>query len=153
MKYPYKAVKDEGMPNIRKKLYSLLRVGATNLGWDEEMYRSVLEKHGARRKDGRISASTMSIQQMENVLNKMRASGFVVKPSAGTKPKAADKAIVLWSKLHEKGIIRDGSMQALNAFVKRQTGLDSVYFLVNRKDIHSVLFALEKMECNNNDSQ
>jgi phage gp16-like protein len=134
----------------RKKLYTLLHIGKENLGWDEDMYRDVLRKHGAAWKNGKVSATTLSVAQIEDVLSYMKRQGFRVTPSAKkAKSTPVDKIITLWHELYHYGIIEDGSVESLNRLVKRLTGMDSVFFLKTNQLAQPVICALENWGGNN----
>lgn len=137
----------------RKRLYALLRVGKERLGWDEDTYRDVLKKHGACLKNGKISATTLSVAQIENILSYMKRQGFRVVPSA-KKAKSStpiDKVMTLWHELYYYGIIEDGSVESLNRLVKRLTGIDSVFFLKTNQLAQPVICALENWGGSNNE--
>lgn len=104
----------------RKQLYRLLEVGRKELGMDEEGFRAVLLRHGAKEVDGRASRTTMTIEQLDRAVKEFKRKGFRIK----TKPRKAVDATDwrrprielitrLWCRLAEHGIVRDASEAAM----------------------------------------
>jgi phage gp16-like protein len=133
----------------RKRLYTLLAIGKQQLGWDEEFYRGIwLPMQGATKDaDGRYSATTLSIAQLFQALEKMRAAGFRPKSKASNRAQAGDpqsKMIRgLWLELHELGAVRNPSESSLAAYVKRQAGVEALQWL-NNDQASQVIEALKQ---------
>jgi phage gp16-like protein len=76
-----------------RKLISLIHVGKSALGWDDETYRDVLY-----RLTGKTSSAHCSVEQKERIVAYMRAQGFESKPakSHGRRPSvpAAKKTVL-----------------------------------------------------------
>jgi len=130
----YKAVDN------RHKFYTLLQIGKVDLGWDDEFYYGIwLPQQGASKKEGKYSASTMTITQLSQAIEAMKRSGFVVKhKKTNAKPNekraladdAQSKKIrALWLELHAAGKVRDPSEPSLCAYVKRMTKVDALQWL------------------------
>jgi phage gp16-like protein len=140
--------RNEKQTDNRKRLYSLLQVGKTELGWDEEFYRGIwLPMQGATKdKDGRYSAATMDIGQLFKAVEEMKRLGFKVK-KAGNRALADDaqsKMIRgLWLELHELGAVRNPSEASLANYVKRQTGVEALQWL-NGEQSAQVIEALKQ---------
>lgn len=120
----------------RKKYYQLLAIGKTELKWDDEFYYGIwLPMQGATLKDGRYSASTLSIMQLSKAVETMKTLGFKVKKgkleSATIEhdDKQMLKILSLWQQMHSSGIVRDPSRNSLNAYIKRVTGVESPEWL------------------------
>jgi len=119
----------------RNNYYKLLQVGKTQLNWDDEFYYGIwLPMQGATLKDGKYSASTLSITQLAQAVEKMKASGFKVKKAKSSKTIVNDdkqmlKIMALWQEMHGQGIVRNPSQDSLQAYIKRVTGLDSPEWL------------------------
>lgn len=119
----------------RKRLYTLLAIGKQQLGWDDEFYYGIwLPMQGATKDaDGRYSATTMSIAQLFQAVEKMKTAGFRVKRKPSNRALADDpqsKMIrALWLELHELGAVRNPSEASLAAYVKRQTGVEALQWL------------------------
>jgi phage gp16-like protein len=141
---------DQKSSALRQRLYTLLQVGKTELGWDEEFYRGIwLPMQGATKdKDGRYSASTLDIGQLYKAVEEMKRLGFKVKakPGAGNRALAGDaqsKMIrALWLELHELGAVRNPSEASLANYVKRQTGVEALQWL-NGEQSAKVIEALK----------
>jgi phage gp16-like protein len=142
---------DQKSSALRQRLYTLLQVGKTELGWDEEFYRGIwLPMQGATKdKDGRYSASTLDIGQLYKAVEEMKRLGFKVKSKAdNSNRRLADdtqsrKIRSLWLELHEDGIVRDPSEASLAAYVKRQTGVEALQWL-DGKQATQVIEALKQ---------
>jgi len=112
----------------RNHCYTLLAIAKKKLGWDDEFYRDVfLVKHGAKEKNGRVSASTLSIGQLHQALEDMKAHGF--KPMQKKKPRSQTdfrtarikKITAIWLQLHKEHIVRDPSDTAMQRWCMSQT--------------------------------
>ncbi|EKZ9425939.1 regulatory protein GemA [Salmonella enterica] len=115
----------------RSKAIQLIHIAKGKLGMDTDTYRQMLLSI-----TGVTSTSTMNPGQLNKVLAAMKTKGFVVKPSRKartTRPLAdspqARKLRALWLEMHTQGIVRDSSEAALQAWVKRETGIDSLKWL------------------------
>lgn len=123
---------------FRKRELAKIHIGRQRLGWDDEMYRSVL-----RKLTGSNSASLLNGGDRRRVLDYMKANGFKDAPKnprrAGTRPIAdgelQGKIRALWLSLYHLGGVRDPSEAALSAYVKRMThsegrpGVEALQFL------------------------
>lgn len=98
-------------------------------GWDDDMHRTLLARHGATDKDGRISASTLIRPQLSAVLDDYAARGWPRQkqyvPKGDNSPKVVSPQIghivKLWGKLGQAGKVENASRRALLAFCARQT--------------------------------
>jgi phage gp16-like protein len=123
----------------RKKYYTLLRVGKAQLGWDDELYYGIwLPMQGATKKNGKYSASTLSIGKLSQAVETMKKAGFKVKSSDANgnkvnRPLADDaqskKIRALWLEMHGQGIVKNPSEASLCAYVKRLTKVDALQWL------------------------
>lgn len=117
-------------------LLAKVHIAKKDLRLSDEHYRDVLE-----RITGQRSAAGLSDAQLIAVLKHFEGEGFSPKVIAGAKtanrpaPKSgrrpadhpvARKARALWISLHQLGVIENGSEQALEAFAKRQLGVDAL---------------------------
>lgn len=116
----------------RLRYYKLLRVGKEQLGWDDEFYYGLwLPLQGATLKNGKYSASTLTIGQLSRGVERMKDCGF--KPTSKRKfthdnkdwraPRIA-KINALWCALADAGKIEDKSQSACEAWCKRYTHKD-----------------------------
>ncbi len=103
---------------------------AKNLpGWCDETHRDLLTRHGAVMIDGRVSASTLNVPQLDAVLDDYERRGwsrqrkvFGAGQGAAAKPVPAGIAhlVRLWGKLGQAGKVANASRPALLAFCARQ---------------------------------
>lgn len=116
----------------RNRYYRLLSVGKKQLAWDDEFYYGIwLPLQGATLKNGKYSASTLSIGQLSQAVEKMKESGF--KPTSKRKfthenkdwraPRIA-KINALWCALADAGKVDDKSQAACEAWCKKYTQKD-----------------------------
>lgn len=125
---------DRTQTDNRARLYTLLQVGKTELGWDDEFYYGIwLPMQGATPVNGRYSATSLSIGQLFQAVETMKRSGFRVKQKPSARPLADDpqskKIRALWLDLHQLGAVRDPSEASLAAYAKRQTGVEALQWL------------------------
>ena len=116
--------------DARQRLIRLIHVGKRELGLDDETYRTLLS--GCVAKD---STSTMSVPELERVLERMKRSGFKVRVKASAQPRPgrplaqypeAKKVRALWLFLHQLGAVKNPSEAALAAYVKRIAKVDAL---------------------------
>lgn len=130
----------------RERLITLIHVAKGQLNMDDETYRAML-----KQVTGHDTCTSLSVQQLEQVLERMKKGGFTVKRKPANSKKAqspasahkarkvpADKLRALWIDMHTDGIVTDGSETALDAWVQRTTsqknggvGIANVVFLEN----------------------
>lgn len=100
-------------------------------GWDDDMHRELLQRHGAAAIDGRISASSLNLAQLSAVLDDYVQRGWPRHKSQfrNGSPELSHKKVTpqiglmvkLWGKLGQAGKVGNASRQALLAFCARQT--------------------------------
>jgi len=113
--------------NTHKRFYQLLAIANQELsrtlaGWSEDSYRTVLKQYGAKEKAGRISATTMTLAQLDEALKHFKRLGFVPKNKKLTKknwrlPRIA-KLNAMWIALYERGAVDDKSEKAMQSWCK-----------------------------------
>ncbi|EJL1650765.1 regulatory protein GemA [Salmonella enterica] len=128
------------MKTNRVRLIQFIHIAKNQLGIDTDTYRQMLLSI-----TGESSTSTMTPGQLNKVLNAMKEKGFRVKPAkkAGTTRPLDDtpqvkKLRAMWLDMHAKGIVRDSSEAALQAWVKRETGVDSLKWLEPEMASHCI---------------
>lgn len=116
------------MPMLAK-----VQIARKELGLDDDTYRAVLE-----RLTGERTAKGLDDRRLSIVLDEFKAKGWKPKTISGARPSApksgrrpadhpvARKARALWISLHQLGAVENGSEQALEAFAKRQLGVDAL---------------------------
>lgn len=119
----------------RRAAVTKVQIARRDLQLDDATYRAMLE-----RITGRTSSADCSDAQLGRVLDEFRAKGWTPKVVAGgrtsrparkTPPAAspvAKKARALWLSLHHLGVVREPSETALEAFARRQLGVDRLHW-------------------------
>ncbi len=121
-----------------------IHVAKRDLGLDEDTYRAKLANI-----TGKTSTRDMTEAERQRVLNVFRSEGF--KPKADRRGNGrlklsgrfAGKLQALWIAGWNLGIFRSRDDAALEAFVKRQTGLDAVRFCRDVEDARKAIEALK----------
>jgi len=140
---------------IRRGAIAKVQIARKELRLDDEAYRAMLQ-----RLTGRRSAADCTVAQLGRVLDEMKAKGW--KPTvvsggelqAGVRPAAsparpanspvARKARALWISLHQLGVVRDPSEKALEAFAKRQLGVERLAW-ADQAQAYRLIEALKAM--------
>jgi len=134
-------------PNPRRRaLIAKVKLAQKELGLVDDDYRAVLLDV-----TGRTSAADCSEAELVRVVERFKARGFQPKPAAGRggSPRAADhpaakKARALWISLHHLGAIDDPSERALEAFARRQLGVERLQWADQAK-AYKLIEALKAM--------
>lgn len=125
--------KSAAVSPARRAMLAKVHLAGKELGLDDEARRDVLE-----RVTGHRSSSACTDAQLDAVLTEFKRLGWKPKtaasnPSARTgaarAPAAhpvARKARALWISLHQLGAVRDPGERALEAFGRRQLGVDKL---------------------------
>jgi hypothetical protein len=124
------------MADDKPRLIKLLHVARRDLQIDEDTWRAMLLEQTGKR-----SSKDLTPQQLERVLGHLKTRGFKVRKPVDAKPRperrpldtAADskKARTVWLLLAEIGAVRDPSEVALNAYVRRQAGVDDLRWVTD----------------------
>ena len=118
------------------------------LGLSDDDYRALLVNL-----TGKNSSKALGVQEQARVRDHMQALGErlgVLKPTrqrsfAQTRAAASPrerKVWALWNQLHRDGVIQNHSAPALNAWVKRQVGVDALRFC-NAAQLDALIEALK----------
>nr|VFJ90855.1 MAG: Protein of unknown function (DUF1018) [Candidatus Kentron sp. LFY] len=93
-------------------------------GWSDDAHRDLLCRYGARKKEGRYSATTMDTNQLRLVIAVYERRGWRrIRTYDGRKiPLDIAHLVRLWGRLGQAGKVENPSRPALLAFCKRQTG-------------------------------
>lgn len=106
----------------KQKYIQLIHIAKQQLNMDEYSYRSMLECLTAKN-----STTKMTLVELSKVLHELEQKGFKVRSKKGYSPKTKStiaksnittKIRAIWIDMHKQGIIRDGSEQALNKWVR-----------------------------------
>ena len=115
------------MTDKRQRLYKLLHTAQRVVCMDDDEFRNeFLPRHGAQLVDGKYSKSSMKVWQLENALQEMKRRGFKSRRKA---PDQVDKIRALWRQMAKDGVVRNGTEEALNSYIKRMTGIENVNWL------------------------
>lgn len=100
-------------------------------GWSDESHRDMLQRHGAVMLDGKLSASTLNVPQLDAVLCDYERRGWARTKrmfSGNGKAQAVPPRIAflvrVWGKLGVAGKVQRATRPALLAFCARQVGRD-----------------------------
>jgi phage gp16-like protein len=119
-------------PDHGKKLKQLINIGKAELHWDDGFYRAMLADHGARLLDGQYSLRTMSVPQMEQLLEHMKRCGFRPRRRGGKgnvrrlsdwRQPLIGKIMKLWFRLHEEKVVKNPSKAAMAKWCSQHTGV------------------------------
>lgn len=121
-----------------------IHVAKRDLGLDDDTYRAKLANI-----TGKSSVKDMTETERQQVLEVFRSEGF--KPKADRRPdgrpklsgRFAGKLQALWIAGWNLGVFKNRDDAALEAFVKRQTGLDAVRFCRDANDARKAIEALK----------
>lgn len=106
----------------RRSALASIHIGVKALGLDDGDYRDLLE-----RVVGVRSASQCTDAQLGRIMDEFRRLGFARGGRAASRRAThpvARKARALWISLYQLGAIENASERALEAFAKRQLGID-----------------------------
>lgn len=117
---------------IRRAELAAIHVAKKQLRLDDDTYRALLVGL-----TGLDSSAKMNTYQRRLVIEHLRKKGFEKRPGAGAGPSKfvylsdAQLRMVrgLWIDLARAGAVRDSSELALNHFVKRMTGIETLSWL------------------------
>ena len=112
------------MKLTRAKAIQLIHIAKQQLAMDELSYRLLLQNV-----TGKTSSTKMTISELVKVLTEMESKGFRTSAKNGyrysprtkkavVKSNIAYKIRAIWIEMSKQGLVRDGSENALNAFVR-----------------------------------
>ncbi|MEM7046972.1 MAG: regulatory protein GemA [Pseudomonadota bacterium] len=117
----------------RHRLYASLAIARKKAGLDEDAYRQAM----AARYDGRRSGTELTDRELIDFINHLSGSRRAAKTDPWHR-----KARALWISLYWLGVVDDRSDKALQAFARRQTGIEAAAWV---KDWRAVVEALKAM--------
>jgi hypothetical protein len=131
---------------FRKAVIKKIHIAKSDLKLDGDRYRALLE--GVTGKD---SCKDMTLQELNLVYAQMEKEGFVVKVRKGKATRKPEntpeqkKIWAIWFSLVEAGKVTN-STRALNAFIKRQTGIESIDWIKTSEEADRVIEGLKAIQ-------
>lgn len=132
--------------NARAAKIRMIQVARRQLGLDDDTYRAAI----ALAVPGKTSSADCTVGQLDRIIDHLKKKGFKPKKPAGAPPRPerrtldtsaeASKARAVWLLLAEIGAVRDPSEAALNAYVRRQAGVDDLAWV---RDMEPVIEGLK----------
>lgn len=139
------------------RLKGLIQVAKKDMALDDDNYRLILYSVA-----GKSSTKQMTVSELRKVLDAFVANGFVVTAKAKPNPKVVPinkdvklpnrkprnndprlkKIWKLWYLLAEHGQCK-GNSKSLNAFCKRQVGVENMDWLKTHEDYRAVIEGLK----------
>lgn len=133
----------------RRAAVAKVQIARKELGLDDDTYRTMLE-----RITGRTSSAACTDDQLGDVLDEMKAKGWKPKvvqggrtarrSSAVADHPSAKKARALWLSLWHLGEIEQSDETALEAFARRQLGVDRLQW-ADQAQCYKLIEALKAM--------
>ena len=111
----------------KNPLLAKVHIAKAQLGLDDEQYRDIV-----RRVTGKESASQCRYSQLVDLINEFKMLGWKTKAKKAFRKAPSDpvkKIYALWGKLQKLGAVQSTDKTALDAFVKKYTGIDSVQWI------------------------
>jgi len=127
------ASKKTALTAQRKRLYTLLNVAKNELiktraYFRDDDYREILRQCGAGLSGHRISATTMTVEELQKALKRLQLLGFKAKKRKATKttkisdwrkPRIA-KLNAMWIAMADAGVVGDRSESAMQTWCKNR---------------------------------
>lgn len=129
----------------RKRDLAKLHIAPVELGMSEEARRALTLRISKERTD---STAKLSSQERNQLLAEYVRLGWKPKTGAMLPPQKRPlerKIEGLWKQLHEAGVVRNGSPDALASFARRLTGVDALRW-ASAGQLQKVVEALKGME-------
>lgn len=128
---------------MKHKYIRLIHIAKSQLNIDDDTYRHLLQTLTPKK-----STKDMTIWELEKVLDNLKSKGFKVKSSkkagriTATEP-VHQKIRSLWIELANAGAVKNRSEKAINAYVKRITGIEVMDWLNTKQAI----IVIESLKC------
>lgn len=91
--------------------------------FDEDTYRALLREHGAKEIQGRISAKSMSSEQMQAAYDHMKKLGYPARSFnsfTAWRENRIKKMYAIWCALHEAEHVKNKNMNAMSSFLEQR---------------------------------
>jgi len=131
------------MDKQRNRHLAAIHAIKKKIGMDDDIYRGVLAARYGQQSAGKLSASDLADCAAHfKSLTSNRPRGKSPRSRNKAEKTMIDKARALWIDASKRGLLRNGSDQALNAFSKRITKVDRLEWL-NPSQQHRVVESLK----------
>lgn len=111
----------------KRPLLAKIHIAKAQLNLDDDQYRDIV-----RRVTGKDSAAQCRYSQLVDLINEFKSLGWKTEKKKAFRRAPSDgikKIYALWGKLQALGAVQLTDKTALDAFVKKYTGIDSVQWL------------------------
>lgn len=111
----------------KRPLLAKIHIAKAQLNLDDDQYRNIV-----RRVTGKDSAAQCRYSQLVDLINEFKSLGWKTEKKKAFRRAPSDgikKIYALWGELQAAGAIQSTDKTALDAFVKKYTGIDSVQWL------------------------
>jgi len=122
--------------NRRAQLLRRLHAGTRRLFGDDEALRHAWQ----RQQVGKASCGEMSESEIEQLIHALERAGALTPPPS---PPQARLIRWLWDELDRTGTLRHHDFQALEHFIRHQTGREAPPEWLDHKDCNKVIEALK----------
>ena len=112
----------------KRPLLAKIHIAKTQLNLDDEQYRDIV-----RRVTGKDSAAQCRYSQLVDLINEFKNLGWKTPKKKAFRRTPSDcikKIYALWGELQALEAVQSTDKTALDAFVKKYTGIDSVQWLL-----------------------
>ena len=130
--------------DVRRRELAMIHIAKAQLEMADEAYRALLWSIARVE-----SAADLDWAGRKQLLDHLKKCGFKPRPAgkgAGAQREESPQARMvraLWLELFNHGVVRDASDRALDAWIKRMTGVDSIRWLKGQQ-MNLVLESLKK---------
>ena len=111
----------------KRPLLAKIHIAKAQLNLDDDQYRDIV-----RRVTGKDSAAQCRYSQLVDLINEFKSLGWKTEKKKAFRRAPSDgikKIYALWGKLQALGAVQSTDKTALDAFVKKYPGIDSVQWL------------------------
>jgi phage gp16-like protein len=127
------------MNTTRKNLLASIHIAKSKLGLDDDAYRDLIYDLFKQRSSGSLTDAQLS--QFVTHLNSLQKRAGL--NTAGTRHEAMiKKCEALWVELRKAGVVHNGSIEALQAFVQSTTGATALR-MANGQQLYKAVEALK----------
>lgn len=112
----------------KRPLLAKIHIAKAQLNLDDDQYRDIV-----RRVTGKDSAAQCRYSQLVDLINEFKSLGWKTEKKKAFRRAPSDgikKIYALWGELQALEAVQSTDKTALDAFVKKYTGIDSVQWLL-----------------------